>query len=323
MLLLTFLPSLVSAAPINIPTISVLGSSKSIYGAQFTSDNKFLVTGTSSGTISVWKTSNGQLEKEIKGANTTRIRDLAISPNDRYVASIINNGDLIVWDLQNSKADYTVDLPSSSGGNILYNKDGTIIYVRDFNNKSIYMLNAINGNTIHKISYNDNPTAMAYNPKTNQLAIGFNKGTITIIDATNGNYISTFNQSFPSADKRVANLAYSPTGDELVAIRLYFTSLQFFDVNNNYAYDPVNSDNTDYVVSGSSAGFDSVAISPNNKYIVIFAYGNVRVFDRSTKEMVATASVASSPVNLTISPNGKYIFANRTLFNMEFKKGFK
>ena len=222
-LLLTFLPNVVSAAPITLPTISELGGGFStLNGSQFTSDSKYVVTGTSNGTIAVWKTSNGKLEKEIKGANTEGILNLALSPDDRYVASKLYRGDVIVWDLQNKKAAYTVDLPYSTGGggSSLYNKDGTIIYVRHFDARSIYMLDAANGAIIDQFSYSDNPTSMAYNPQTNQLAIGFMRGAITIIDGTNGDYISSISQSVPSAGAIVTSLAYSPTGDELVATRM-------------------------------------------------------------------------------------------------------
>ena len=71
----------------------------SVYGVDYSPDNRYFAAGYYNGTIRIWDARSGKLVKDLVGAHDDIIRDLAFSPDSRFLASASDDGIITVWDL--------------------------------------------------------------------------------------------------------------------------------------------------------------------------------------------------------------------------------
>ncbi len=73
--------------------------SSSVYGVDYSPDNRYFAAGYYNGTLQIWDARSGKLIKGLAEAHDDIIRDLAFSPDSRFLASASDDGVITVWEL--------------------------------------------------------------------------------------------------------------------------------------------------------------------------------------------------------------------------------
>lgn len=302
---------------ITLPTIAVLKTDGTINSADFSPDDKYIVTGDSKGNISIWNAVSNTL---VTTWNESRLGILKViySPNGEKILS--HNGQtLSLWDVETGKLSSTFEHAYSVTDGI-FSEDGKIIYAIHSNDVVYWDLNS--GEMLNKVTLAIQPDTLTYNAKLNHLAIGLSNGDINILDARTGEYIKTV-QSNRQWDPQFSNnyTRYSNNYDYLYSIVQYksgFTIIEptpnIYAVHQNYKYFTLNSEQ----FKGYKMLISDFTFSPNDKYIALYDGYNYRtlvLFDVDTKLPISSEYFERDNGALAFNNKGNRLIANNVVFD--------
>ncbi|WP_049665152.1 S-layer homology domain-containing protein [Bacillus sp. FJAT-27231] len=300
---------------LNLPKIAELKSDSTISTGIFSPDDKFIVTGDSSGYITVYNAATGAQVNKWAGSNDYEISKVLFSPDGQRLVSISAgySGNVKVWDVQTGLLLSTLTVEKNDYRkfyDIALNNDGTILYTADSNDTVIYW-DVLKGTKLLELTMPSLPTTLAYNSAKQHLAIGLKDGSLNIRNAVNGEYINT--KSVGSAYfSNIVKLKYSADNQVLYFSLVNENQPYLFDVDSNYGMIPL--EENDY--SNQWKDFD---FNVNHKYIAVAEqYSPLKIFDTETKKLVAEGKSNFYYYNtndVAFSHNGKRLVVGGTVYD--------
>ena len=174
-----------NAAPIqlNVPR-SMHESFRSVI---ITTDSRYVIAGTFSGKLYIWKTGSLDSPPKIIQAHSAVISDLACNPSNNQFASCSADGKVLIWNCQNEHFIRTVVDSSNLVVNAVVFDPGGRILIAGRNNGSIIRIDPGNRNQgpLSIYSSRDPVISLAFSGDGKSLAAGFSSGSIRIWNALN------------------------------------------------------------------------------------------------------------------------------------------
>lgn len=143
-----------------------------------------------------------------------RIESLAFSPNGNLLATLDEDANLSMWDVNSRKRLYSVDLGKNDHGfsirgyAVVFSFDGLKVAVGIDHTPCVRILDVRDGAYLMGFS---NSSLIAFDPQGSKVAIT-NMGSARIGDANNGAVISWFE----GHTKDITSIQFSPTGDHVL-----------------------------------------------------------------------------------------------------------
>ncbi|OCA88879.1 S-layer homology domain-containing protein [Pseudobacillus wudalianchiensis] len=299
---------------LDLPKIAELKTDSSITTGVFSPDDKFIVTGDSSGYITVYNAATGAQVNKWEDKDAYEISKILFSPDGQRLVSISTgySGNVKVWDVQTGLLLSTLTVEKGDYRkfyDIALNKDGTVLYTAD-GEKSVIYWDLLKGTKLLELTMPTLPTSLAYNAAEQHLAIGLKDGSINVRQAVSGEYISTKSVG-PDYFSDIVKVKYSADNKVLYFSLINDQQPYLFDVNNHYEMIPL--EENDY--SSQWKDFD---FNLNHKYVAVGEqYSPFKIFDTETKELVAKGNYGFYYYSddVEFSHNGKRLVVGGTVYD--------
>ncbi|MCK9421737.1 MAG: hypothetical protein M0Q38_04005 [Bacteroidales bacterium] len=266
-----------------------------------TSDSRFIIAGTLSGKIYVWKTSESEALPVVIPAHSSGINSLALNPINNSFASGSSNGTILLWKydgqvyknmLLDSVAGKITSLALSQDGKFLFygNSDGTI---------NCYDLLLQSRKPFPVLMSGDPILSLALSADGKFLAGGFSNGSIRIWDT--GNLKAPPIELIGRHSSGITALSFSPDGNDLASSG-YDWSLKISNLKLREGK-PISIEKHDLWV------YDIIYIPDNNHLISCSADKTIRIFSTKCSNM-AEKLQKELKRNLTVEEWNKYVGAD-------------
>lgn len=226
-----------------------------ITGLSYSSNGKYLVSGSSDGTIKVWSATEAKLTRTIK-AGTSFVSGIAVSPDSRTIYSSGYDNLLKAWDLQTGKLLQTYRGLPSDAYNMAMAPNGK--YIAGVGpSDGIAIWNAQTGKLVFRQKGGDvNNCGVTFSPDSKSLAVGSLNGSLRIMPV-DGSGAKRFQGT--SRQGSISALAWV-TAENLVGVG-YFEKIEKWGVSEEFlSPEPLGT------VAG--AMFQGIATSPDKKTVV-------------------------------------------------------
>ena len=123
-----------------------------IYDMSFTSDGKTIITGTGR-SIKFWDAATGKLKFTTSEGHKNLLNDLAISPDEKILATATKDKVIKLWDMKTGKLIRTLLKPYESTQNIYFSPDGTCLVYRAWGSQREIIYNVETGKILWQGKY--------------------------------------------------------------------------------------------------------------------------------------------------------------------------
>lgn len=304
---------------VKLPRISTLESKGEITAADFSKDDRLIVTGDSLGDLSVWRTEPSQLIANWSVKNDRfSIQKIFFALDDQKIISIANDMDAILseislWDVETGKLDYTIN--TRDFGNFIFvndtamNQDETILFVA-LSNGTILFLDIKTGQELLKFNTGSKPSILAYNASKNELAIGLSNKDVNIYNATTGSY----KQAITDIYNGTGMISYTNDGQLLYGNGPLDNRPFILNALQNYQRELV--EENDYELPNIS--WKHFMFSPNDKYIGVGASkwsgSYLTLIDTTTKNVIGIETIRNFS-HMTFNHAGNRLLVGDVLFD--------
>ena len=232
--------------------IHAIYAKDSTLSVAFSSDSKYIVSGSWDKTIKLWDAKNRQLIRTYKGHKET-IVSVAFSPNDKYIVSGSWDKTIKLWDTENGQLIRTYKGHKDMLVSVAFSPDGK--YIVSGSVGTLKLWDVENGLLIrtYEEGHEYSIPSVAFSPDGKYIVSG-SESTLKLWDVENGLLIRTYEEGHECSG---ISVAFSPDGKYMVSG--LEKTLKLWDAENGLlicTYDG----HEDEVVS--------VAFSPDGKYIV-------------------------------------------------------
>jgi len=205
---------------------------------------------------------------------------------------------------------------------IAVNNAGTRVYVSDYRNSWVNVIDATNNTLITSITGTDTDTTSSFStPKGIALdASGLHayvadteNGTVSIIDTTNNSVTLTVGVA-PYTGNTCASLGVSSQGPSGLVLNLAGNRLYVADSGDSTVcvMDPTTLAILDSITIGTtlSPEPEGIAVNPSGTrvYVTNYAEATVSVIDTTTDTVIANINVGSSPEGVTVNSAGTRVY---------------
>jgi WD40 repeat protein len=241
----------------NFPSGSFLektltGHSDSVLSAAYSSDSRYLASGSGDNTIKIWEVAK---EKELRTLTGHSSRSLSVvySPDSRYLASGSIDNTIKIWEVATGKELRTLTGHFSGVYSVVYSPDGRYLASASADN-TIKIWEVATGKELRTLTgHSDSVWSVAYSPDGRYLASGNYDNTIKIWEVATGKELRTLTGHSNS----VPSVAYSPDGRYL-ASGSWDDTIKIWEVATGREL---------RTLTGHSRGFWSVGYSPDGRYL--------------------------------------------------------
>lgn len=183
-----------------------------VFSVASSPDGKYLATGHSSGTISIWEVATGKELSNCVG-HTGRVYGVAFSPDGTMLASSSDDRTVRLWNVPDGTSNKTMQGHTNSVGTVSFSPNGKILASGSEDN-TIRLWDVPDGNCRHILKeHSDHVWSVAFSPDGTQLASGSFDSSIKLWNVNSGSCIETL----IGHNDAIASVAYSPDGTMLAS----------------------------------------------------------------------------------------------------------
>ncbi|KAG2034805.1 WD40-repeat-containing domain protein, partial [Suillus americanus] len=270
----------------------------------FFNDSRRVVTGSSDSTLRIWDAETGASVGgpfEPEGLSRGTLRSLAVSPDDRLIASAGSHG-IIIWDIERMEMCYELGSLNSA----CFSSDGKRLAGGGESDDEVTIWDSRTCNVLasyeRRHRRNNLPApgvlGVAFNPDGLKLACGSSGGYIDIRRTDNLRRLFRFNHGTVLC-RPVRGIVWSPDGQQLVSIS--YNELMFWNSSNGHQIGQPSTGHTRYI--------NSLAISSDGSFIATASSDQtVRLWCAETHQQIGEAlkhTVVATCV--AISPNAELL----------------
>lgn len=180
---------------------------------KFSASGQILVAGIVDGDICLWHAVDGQLHHTFRGPGNRASYPLAISQDEKLLASSGLDHALRVWSVESGERLFTIQGHTDNLYGMTFSEDGQLLASSSFDG-TVRVWDLQNGHPLHTLrEHADAVNALAFTPDGAILAGGGGERLICLWDLRNGQVIRTL----PGHAREIECLAFSAGGELLVS----------------------------------------------------------------------------------------------------------
>ena len=308
----------------------------------FTSNSKFIISGSRDKTIKIWDMATGQCMRTLEG-HTGWVYSVCTSPDSKYIISGSYDKTIKIWDMAIGQCMHTLEGHTGSVYSVCTSPDSKYIISGSYDTTlkiwdlaSAKCLQTLKGHTKHVYS-------VYISPDSKYIASGSEDSTVKIWDFVTGQCIKTIAEH----TMQVNNVGFSNNGKYIVSasddgkIKIWdfdisqilqelFEPQTFYDrhISSSGKYFIVNGKEIEVrdffniahkQILGHSAAVNQTSVSVmNNKYLVSGCYdGTIIIRDIASGQCLQTlVTPYSFSEDISISTDSKYIMSKTNYYHL-------
>ncbi|MGC9526644.1 MAG: eIF2A-related protein [Limnospira sp.] len=192
------------------PVKTLVAHGDSVMSVNFSSDSRYMVTGSKDRTVKLW-TADGRLLRTLNG-HQGWVNQVSFSPDGGTIASASDDGTVRLWNLQGKQLK-TIKVSDSYVLGVSFSPDGKLLATAGYDNKvKLWSRDGVWLNTLLK-GTSDSVTDVAFSPDGRLVTSASYDGYIRIWSTWDGTLLKTFKGHGDS----VMGLSFSPDGRTLAS----------------------------------------------------------------------------------------------------------
>jgi WD40 repeat protein len=283
----------------NFPSGSFLektltGHSDSVLSAAYSSDSRYLVSGSGDNTIKIWEVAKGKELRTLTG-HSSGVYSVVYSPDGRYLASGSGDNTIKIWEVAKEKELRTLTGHSSRSLSVVYSPDSRYLASGSIDN-TIKIWEVATGKELRTLTgHFSGVYSVVYSPDGRYLASASADNTIKIWEVATGKELRTLTGHSDS----VWSVAYSPDGRYLASGN-YDNTIKIWEVATGKEL---------RTLTGHSNSVPSVAYSPDGRYLASGSWDDtIKIWEVATGRELRTLTGHSSGFwSVVYSPDGRYL----------------
>jgi WD40 repeat protein/tRNA A-37 threonylcarbamoyl transferase component Bud32 len=305
---------------------SIQTSDQDVYVVIFHPDGARLASAGTEGVVKLWDAATGQSIRTFKG-HTGHVHELAISRDGKILASWSRDGTIKFWDVATGSLVRTLQdhKPSVNIGKIAFSPDGKTLVSAGGEERHVRVWDVAEGilartldhsvrasgtRTAPKAAVNDvaagtkisaaeTRTPVVFSPDGKTIACGADDGTIKFWDNQSRAPLRTF-VDFHNRTP-VADLAYSPDGKTLAAVRHTGQTISLWEVETGYL---VRS------ITGHQSGIRGIAFSPDGLHVASASVDmTIKIWDTTRDQDAMTLMAKHLVRDVAFGRDGSYVLS--------------
>jgi WD40 repeat protein len=216
---------LADVTTLELPPRELQGHTADVWGADFSPDGKYLVTGSSDKTARLWDLATGETIRVFSRSRGS-LESVAFSPDGKYIVTAnLPDKTASLWDVVSGQEMQVFSGHTAAVGEVKFLPDGKYV-VTTSDDLTVRIWDVVTGETLHILTgHNDGITRMAVSPDGKYVVTGSLDRTARLWDASTGQQVRVFDHP-----EVVSAVAYSPngkyfaTGCEDLVVRLWEAS---------------------------------------------------------------------------------------------------
>ncbi|TRU48000.1 MAG: protein kinase [Microcystis aeruginosa Ma_QC_Ch_20071001_S25] len=283
----------------NFPSGSFLektltGHSDSVLSAAYSSDSRYLASGSGDNTIKIWEVAKGKELRTLTG-HSSGVYSVVYSPDGRYLASGSGDNTIKIWEVAKEKELRTLTGHSSRSLSVVYSPDSRYLASGSIDN-TIKIWEVAKGKELRTLTgHFSGVYSVVYSPDGRYLASASADNTIKIWEVATGKELRTLTGHSDS----VWSVAYSPDGRYLASGN-YDNTIKIWEVATGKEL---------RTLTGHSNSVPSVAYSPDGRYLASGSWDDtIKIWEVATGRELRTLTGHSSGFwSVVYSPDGRYL----------------
>jgi WD40 repeat protein len=283
----------------NFPSGSFLektltGHSDSVLSAAYSSDSRYLVSGSGDNTIKIWEVAKGKELRTLTG-HSSGVYSVVYSPDGRYLASGSGDNTIKIWEVAKEKELRTLTGHSSRSLSVVYSPDSRYLASGSIDN-TIKIWEVATGKELRTLTgHFSGVYSVVYSPDGRYLASASADNTIKIWEVATGKELRTLTGHSDS----VWSVAYSPDGRYLASGN-YDNTIKIWEVATGKEL---------RTLTGHSNSVPSVAYSPDGRYLASGSWDDtIKIWEVATGRELRTLTGHSRGFwSVGYSPDGRYL----------------
>jgi serine/threonine protein kinase len=283
----------------NFPSGSFLektltGHSDSVLSVAYSSDSRYLASGSGDNTIKIWEVAKGKELRTLTG-HSSGVYSVVYSPDGRYLASGSGDNTIKIWEVATGKELRTLTGHSSRSLSVVYSPDSRYLASGSIDN-TIKIWEVATGKELRTLTgHFSGVYSVVYSPDGRYLASASADNTIKIWEVATGKELRTLTGHSDS----VWSVAYSPDGRYLASGN-YDNTIKIWEVATGKEL---------RTLTGHSNSVPSVAYSPDGRYLASGSWDDtIKIWEVATGRELRTLTGHSRGFwSVGYSPDGRYL----------------
>jgi len=296
------------AIPQSVETVVQAGHYASVTSVCFSTDGRFIATGSADKTIILWRSSDGKQIRSFRGS-PSGISYVEFNRQGNTIISLCDNGTIILWEISSGKEIKRFTLPEDKFTCASFHPGGTEIVTGS--RKSGVSTWGINTDerireyaavpqdllSARGFSY-DEARSVTFSSDGKFIIAGVGDNTAILWDAKTGDEIRKFKKTRTSCTSCIAEARI--TSDNKYILTARTDSIKMFDISSGSLVREFY---------GRGGSLEGLTISNNGRYVAAIEYGVAKVWEINTGKMLTQAGDYSQnkTLSVAISPDGKHL----------------
>jgi len=296
------------AIPQSVETVVQAGHYASVTSVCFSTDGRFIATGSADKTIILWRSSDGKQIRSFRGS-PSGISYVEFNRQGNTIISLCDNGTIILWEISSGKEIKRFTLPEDKFTCASFHPGGTEIVTGS--RKSGVSTWGINTDerireyaavpqdllSARGFSY-DEARSVTFSSDGKFIIAGVGDNTAILWDAKTGDEIKKFKKTRTSCTSCIAEARI--TSDNKYILTARTDSIKMFDISSGSLVREFY---------GRGGSLEGLTISNNGRYVAAIEYGVAKVWEINTGKMLTQAGDYSQnkTLSVAISPDGKHL----------------
>ena len=275
--------------------IAILKHTDDVTTAEYSEDNKYIITASNDGLCRIWNSQSGEKLHELR-SDLKNMTGASLNKDGSKAITSFRNGSVLIWDVGSEQITTTLKGHSKAVNYACFSPDGRHALTAS-NDGTVKLWNATTGKCIKTIvKHTGNVNCALFSSDGKQIISSSEDGTSIVCDLKSLSSRTVFSKKDCSVE--YAEFNYNDTKMAVVTSN----AAHIIDVETG---------KTDIVVGEHRDLITSASFSPDGKTIATSSYDKtIKIWDITTGKIIHTYSGHSNIVkDVVYSPNGRFVLS--------------